>query len=169
MLGWGPKAIGSRNQVFRSFQRASWYAEAPDSSKYKLPAVLGGMVAVVLAISLTAFVAIGQLPLRDMWHQLIQHAIGLSSSLGSAVPSIGTEPSARLVARPRQGAVSSGPTPLGLAVEGRAEGAVVVVAGLTPDMELSAGEMVASDKWQILGGRARQCLDRSTGEFCWFD
>ena len=123
--------------------------QAPDSSKYKLPAVLGGMVAVVLAISLTAFVAIGQLPLRDMWHQLIQHAIGLSSSLGSAVPSIGTEPSARLVARPRQGAVSSGPTPLGLAVEGRAEGAVVVVAGLTPDMELSAGEMVASDKWQI--------------------
>ena len=119
------------------------------SSKYKLPAVLGGMVAVVLAISLTAFVAIGQLPLRGMWHQLTQHAIGLSSSLGSAVPSIGTEPSARLVARPRQGVVSSGPTPLGLAVEGRAEGAVVVIAGLTPDMELSAGDMGASDKWQI--------------------
>jgi hypothetical protein len=122
---------------------------APDSSKYKLPAVLGGMVAVVLAISLTAFVAIGQLPLRGMWHQLTQHAIGLSSSLGSAVPSIGTEPSARLVARPRQGVVSSGPTPLGLAVEGRAEGAVVAIAGLTPDMDLSVGEMVASDKWQI--------------------
>lgn len=119
------------------------------SSKYKLPAVLGGMVAVVLAISLIAFVAIGQLPLRGMWHQLTQHAIGLSSSLGSAVPSIGTEPSARLVARPRQGIVSSGPTPLGLAVEGRAEGAVVVITGLTPDMELSAGDMVASDKWQI--------------------
>jgi hypothetical protein len=123
--------------------------QAPDSSKYKLPAMLGGMVAVVLAISLTAFVAIGQLPLRGMWYQLTQHAIGLSSSLDSAVPSIGTEPRARLVARPRQDAVSSGPTPLGLAVEGRAEGAVVVIAGLTPDMELSAGDMVASDKWQI--------------------
>jgi hypothetical protein len=115
------------------------------SSKYKLPAVLGGMAAVVLAISLTAFVAIGQLPLGGMWHQLTQHAIGLSS----VVPSIGTEPSARLVARPRQGLVWSGPTPLGLAVEGRAEGAVVVIAGATPDMELSAGDMVASDKWQI--------------------
>jgi hypothetical protein len=123
--------------------------QAPDSSKYKLPAVLGGMVAVVLAISLTAFAAIGQLPLRGMWHQLTQHAIGLSSSLGSAVPSIGTEPSARLVARPRQGIISSGPTPLGLAVEGRAEGAVVAISGLTPDMELSAGDMIASDKWQI--------------------
>ena len=107
------------------------------------------MVAVVLAISLIAFVAIGQLPLRGMWHQLTQHAIRLSSSLGSAVPSIRTEPSARLVARPRQGIVSRGPTPLGLAVEGRAEGAVVVIAGLRPDMELSAGDMVASDKWQI--------------------
>ena len=119
------------------------------SSKYKLPAVLGGMVAVVLAISLIAFVAIGQLPLRGMWHQLTQHAIGLSSSLGSAVPSIGTEPSARLVVRPRHGIVSTGPTPLGLAVEGRAEGAVVVITGLTPDMELSVGDMVASDKGHI--------------------
>jgi hypothetical protein len=123
--------------------------QAPTSSKFKLLAVLGGMVAVVLAISLTAFVAIGQLPLRDMWYQLTQHAIGLSSSLGSGVPSIGTEPSARLVTHPRQDAVSSGPTPLGLAVEGRAEGAVVVIAGLTPDMELSEGDIIASDKWQI--------------------
>jgi hypothetical protein len=44
----------------------------------------------------------------------------------------------RLVARP-SGAVSSGPTPLGLAVEGRAEGAVVIVTGLVPGMQLSAG------------------------------
>jgi hypothetical protein len=119
------------------------------SSTHKLPAVLGGMAAVVLAIILNAFDAVGQLPVRDMWHQLTQQAIGLSSSLGSPVPSIPPEPSARLVARPRQGFVSSGPTPLGLVVEGRAEGAVVVIAGLTPEMELSAGDMVASDKWQI--------------------
>jgi hypothetical protein len=143
-----PKPSEVENRYFgRSYGRAGM--QAPDLSKYKLPAVLGGMVAVVLAISLTAFLAIEQLPLRGMWHQLTQHAIGLSSSLGSAVPSIGTEPTARLVARPRQGAVSSGPTPLGLALEGRAEGAVAVIAGLAPDMELSAGDMVASDKWQI--------------------
>jgi hypothetical protein len=118
-------------------------------SKYKVPAVLVGMVAVVLAISLTAFLTLEQSPLRGIWHQLTQHTIGLSSSLGSVVPSIGTQPTARLVARPRQGAVSRGPTPLGLAVEGRAEDAVVVVAGLASDMELSAGNTVASDKWQI--------------------
>jgi hypothetical protein len=123
--------------------------QAQDLSKYKLPAVLVGMVAVVLAISLTAFLTLEQLPLRDIWHHLTQRAIGLSSSLGSVVPSTGTEPTARLFARPRQGAVSRGPTPLGLAVEGRAENAVVIIAGLVPDMELSAGNMVASDKWQI--------------------
>ena len=123
--------------------------QAAGLSKYKVPAVLVGMVAVVLAISLTTFLALEQLPLRGI-HQLTQHVIGLSSSLGSAVPSIGTEPTARLVVRPRPGAVSSGPTPLGLAVEGRAEGAVVVIAGLPPDVELSVGDMVASDKWQIL-------------------
>src|SRR4029450_4421254 len=111
--------------------------------------VLAGFVAVVLAISLTAFLTLEQSPLRGIWHQLTQHAIGLSSSLGSVVPSIGTQPTARLVARPRQGAVSRGPTPLGLAVEGRAEDAVVVIAGLASDMELSAGNTVASDKWQI--------------------
>jgi hypothetical protein len=129
----------------RSYGRAGMLAL--DLSKYRLPAVLGGMVTVMLAISLIAFPAIEQSPLRGMWYQLTQHAIGLSSP-GSAVSSIGTEPSARLVARPRQG-LSSGPTPLGLVVEGRAEGAVVVIAGLASDMELSVGDMVASDKWQI--------------------
>src|SRR4051812_44865551 len=63
--------------------------KAAGLSKYKVPAVLVGMVAVVLAISLTAFLALEQSPLRGI-HQLTQHVIGLSSSLGSAVPSIGT-------------------------------------------------------------------------------
>jgi hypothetical protein len=107
------------------------------------------MVVVVLAISLTAFLTLEQLPLRGIWHQLTQRAIGLSSSLDSVVPSTGTQSTARLVARPRQGAVSRGPTPLGLAVEGRAENALVIIAGLMPDMELSAGNSVAADKWQI--------------------
>ena len=123
--------------------------QAPDLRKYKLFAVLVGMVAVVLAISLTAFPAIEQSPLRGMWHQLTQHAIALRSSLGLAIPSIGIEPTTRLVAHSHQGAVSSGPIRLDLAVEGRAEGAVVVIAGLPPDMELSVGKIVASDKWQI--------------------
>jgi TPR repeat protein len=122
--------------------------QASSLIKYKVAALLVGMVAVVLAISLTAFLAVEQSSLRGI-HQLTQHAIGLSSSLGSPVAGIGNQPTARLVARPRQGAVSRGPTPLGLAVEGRAENAVVVVAGLAPDMELSAGNTVAADKWQI--------------------
>jgi hypothetical protein len=129
-----------------SYGRAG--VQASGLSKYKAPAVLVGMLAVVLAISLSGFLALEQSPLRGI-HQLTQYAIGLSSLLGSAVPSIGTQPTARLVARPRQGAVSRGPTPLGLAVEGRAENAVVVIAGLAPDMELSAGNTVTSDKWQI--------------------
>jgi hypothetical protein len=65
------------------------------------------------------------------------------------IPSIETQPTARLVARPREGAVSRGPTPLGLAVEGRAENAVVIIAGLAPDVELSEGNAVTSDKWRI--------------------
>src|SRR4051794_3599825 len=59
-----------------SYGRAG--VRASGLSKYKAPAVLVGMLAVVLAISLTAFLALEQSPLRGI-HQLTQYAIGLSS------------------------------------------------------------------------------------------
>ena len=47
--------------------------------------------------------------------------------------------------------VSSGePMPLGVALRGRAEGAVVIIKGLLPGMDLSAGNAVGTDAWQLL-------------------
>lgn len=40
--------------------------------------------------------------------------------------------------------------PLGVALRGRAEGAVVIIKGLVPGMELSAGNAVGTDAWQLL-------------------
>jgi transposase-like protein len=123
------------------------------SSKSKLRlARLGGLVALVLAIGLTAFVAIERFPLGGLWRHEphVQQAIALSSSSDALVPGIGAElPTPRLVARPSQGVVSSGPIALGLAIEGRAESAVVVITGLVPGMELSAGDAVTVDTWQV--------------------
>ena len=39
--------------------------------------------------------------------------------------------------------------PLGVALRGRAEGAVVIIKGLVPGMELSAGHAVGTDAWQL--------------------
>ena len=41
------------------------------------------------------------------------------------------------------------PAPLGVAVEGRAEDAVVIIKGLTSGMELSTGSAVGGDAWQL--------------------
>ena len=39
--------------------------------------------------------------------------------------------------------------PLGVALRGRAEGAVVIIKGLVLGMELSAGNAVGIDAWQL--------------------
>jgi hypothetical protein len=39
--------------------------------------------------------------------------------------------------------------PLGVALRGRAEGAVVIIKGLVPGMDLSAGNAVGTDAWQL--------------------
>jgi hypothetical protein len=122
---------------------------SPMPSKSRI-ALLGGLVGVVLAATLTAFVAIEQFPLAHIWHQLIvQRAIG-PGPLGAAVPNVIAEfPAARLVARPRPRVMSSGPIPLGLAVEGRAEDAVVIITGLLPGMEVSEGDAASADAWRV--------------------
>src|SRR4051794_41597804 len=38
----------------------------------------------------------------------------------------------------------------GVALRGRAEGAVVIIKGLVPGMDLSAGNAVDTDAWQLL-------------------
>ena len=89
--------------------------------------MVGGLVGLILAISLTAFIAIGQLPLADIWRRLtVERAIDLASSWARSAPA--APPMQAELTTPRliiHRRVASGePAALGLAVQGAAEGAV---------------------------------------------
>jgi hypothetical protein len=113
--------------------------------------MVGGLVGLILAISLTAFFGIGQLPLADIWRRLtVERAIDLASlwarSAPAAPPMQAELTTPRLIIHRR--VVSGEPAALGLAVQGGAEGAVII-RGLLPGMELSNGDAVAADASQV--------------------
>ena len=122
----------------------------PVRSRSRL-ALVGGLVGFILAIALTAFIAIGQLPLADIWRRLtVEHAIELASSWARPAPA--TPPMRAELATPRlivhRRVVPGEPAALGLAVQGGAESAVII-RGLLPGMELSNGDAVAADASQV--------------------
>jgi hypothetical protein len=113
--------------------------------------MVGGLVGLILAISLTAFIAIGELPLADIWRRLtVERAIDLASSWARSAPA--APPMQAELTTPRliihRRVVSGEPAALGLAVQGGAEGAVII-RGLLPGMELSNGDAVAADASQV--------------------
>jgi hypothetical protein len=113
--------------------------------------MVGGLVGLILAIALTAFTAIGQLPLADIWRRLtVERAIELASSWARpapATPAMRAElATPRLIVHRR--VVLGEPAALGLAVQGGAESAVII-RGLLPGMELSNGDAVAADASQV--------------------
>jgi hypothetical protein len=114
--------------------------------------MLSALVGVISAICLTVLVVIEPFSLGRAGQQLLdQRTIKLASLSGLEQPPNRADLSIpRLITLPL--VVASGPISLGLAVEGRAEGAVVVIAGFPRGMELSAGDMIAPDKWQISVG-----------------
>jgi hypothetical protein len=111
-----------------------------------------GVVA-ILAVALTAVTVGGQFTLADIWQRLaIDRTFDLASLSPSPVPeALATrdEPSiTRLIVQTARGPAGE-PAPLGLTVRGPANGAVVHIKGLMPGMELSTGNAVGSDAWQI--------------------
>jgi hypothetical protein len=114
-------------------------------------ALIGGPVCVLLAVALTAVIAIGQFSLTEIWRQLvIDRTFELtSSSAAPATLAIRAEAATpRLIVQSSRG-MSGEPAPLGLTLQGRAEGAVVIITGLVPGMELSTGGAVGADAWEV--------------------
>jgi hypothetical protein len=112
--------------------------------------LIGGLAA-ISAATLTAIIVAGQVTLADVWQQVaIDRTFELASLSRSPVPlAMRGEPSiSRLVVQTARGTPGE-PAPLGLTVRGRADGAVVHIKGLMPGMELSMGNAVGSDAWQI--------------------
>lgn len=98
--------------------------------------VVAGLFACILAFAFAGVIAVAQFPFVDRGRQL-------------AIPAEPTIP--QLVVQSSHG-MSGEPAPLGLEVQGLAEGAVVHIRGLVPGMELSTGSSVGGDAWQLSAG-----------------
>jgi hypothetical protein len=111
------------------------------------------MVALAVAFGLTAIFAVTHFAPEDNWSQsAIDRAFELISPPEPPLPAIRpirVEPAIpRLIVHSSRG-VAGEPAPLGLALQGPAEGAVVIITGLMPGMELSTGEAVGGGAWQM--------------------
>ena len=106
------------------------------------------LVIILAVAALTALILTGQLPTDILTRDDIIEVASLPviSNLVTAITPERT--SARLIVQSWRGN-SDEPTPLGLAVQGPAEHAVVYIKGLMPGMELSSGNRVGSDAWEI--------------------
>ena len=111
------------------------------------------LIGLVFALALAAVSAIPQhLWLSENWHQLTDdRTMGLtwSEPSTSATHAIQSDPSTpKLIVQSSRG-VSGEPAPIALALRGAAYDAVVLIRGLVPGMELSAGGAVSGDTWQL--------------------
>jgi len=117
-------------------------------SRSKL-AVCGGLMAIISSVAITAAIATGEFQPADIWRRVgILPTTELASSLSRPAQLNPEQAIPRLIVQSSR--VSSGePAPLGVALRGRAEGAVVIIKGLVPGMELSAGNAVGTGAWQL--------------------
>ena len=106
------------------------------------------LVIILAVAAITALIFTGQLPTDILTRNDVIEVASLPviSNLVTAITPERT--SAKLIVQSWRGN-SDEPTPLGLAVQGPAEHAVVYIKGLMPGMELSSGNRVGSDAWEI--------------------
>jgi hypothetical protein len=105
-----------------------------------------GLVGFILGVASTA--ALTNVRLRD-WSEWALG--GTFEPASSWSPHIGIQDNSaipHLIAWPSHG-LSGEPIPLALEVHGPAEGARVIITGLLPGMDLSAGEALGSNTWQV--------------------
>ena len=104
------------------------------------------LVAVILIAGTSATIPFRQFPLANIWRDYIPSWTRLNwptSTMGSqqTIPRLRVEPSRGMSGEPVQ---------LGLAMDGRAEGAVVVITGVLAGMDISTGTEVGAHKWKLL-------------------
>ena len=106
------------------------------------------LVGLILAIAISSVIVFGQLRLADIWHQPTDDH--LWTRLNWATSALrGEQAIPRLIVQSSRG-TSGEPIPLGLAISGPAEGAVVIITGLLARMEVSTGVEVGAHRWELL-------------------
>src|SRR5262245_10108435 len=113
----------------------------------------------LIILALTVLPLSGQYTFAGTWQLLTDYTsklVSLSSSLATTWTStISSDPaSLRLIVKPSR-ATQGEPAPLGLLLQGRADGAVIHIGRLMPGMELSAGTASGSESWKIPASELR--------------
>jgi hypothetical protein len=116
-------------------------------------AVVSRLVMVILAAAVVALIAIGQFPFPTGWRQpASDRGVELASTSTRSVPAVagkGVETVIpRLLVQGSRG-MSGEPAPLGVTLQGRADGGVIMITGLAAGMMLSNGSAVGADAWQV--------------------
>src|SRR5215471_12474613 len=110
-------------------------------------AVASRLAMVMLAAAVVALMAIGQLPLPDFWSRQ-SNSVDASRSAPSAPVKRSDTVIPRLNVQASRG-MAGEPAPLGVTLQGRADGGVVLVTGLVAGMTLSTGSPVGANAWQV--------------------
>jgi hypothetical protein len=149
--------VGSTISVSASRDRllTSEFSTGPSAHKrngIRLVA-FGCLAGATLAGALAAADFVAELsPIHDIWRQ---HGLDGKSELASPrlIPTtlqIGVESAVPRLIVQSSHAKQGEPAPLGLALEGQADGGVVIIIGLLPGMELSTGNSVSANAWTVL-------------------
>ena len=118
-------------------------------SRSKL-AVCGGLMAIISSVAITAAIATGEFQPADIWRQVGLHPTTELASWLSRPAQLNSEQAIPRLSVQSSRVSSGEPMPLGVALRGRADGAVVIIKGLVPGMDLSVGNAVGTDAWQLL-------------------
>jgi hypothetical protein len=109
---------------------------------------VAGLAVFVLGAGSISVLTNARFPPFETWKQLAARIRLVSSEVpfGSAMQDVSA--ASRLIAQSSQ-ALSGEPVPLGLGVHGTTGGAVVIITGLLPGMELSIGDALRGNAWRV--------------------
>jgi hypothetical protein len=103
------------------------------------------LAGVVLAGGTSAVIAFRQFSLADIWRD---HISSWAQLHRPTLTMRGEQASPRLIVQSSRGHAGE-PISLGLTIHGPAEGAVIIITGLLPGMDLSNGTEVDVDRWEV--------------------
>src|SRR5262245_7568626 len=116
-------------------------ASSPSHRRSRSMLFTSCLVGVILAGGISAVIAFRQFSLPDIWRGRAQlHQLTLTMQGEQAIP--------QLIVQSSRGN-SGEPIRLGLTIYGPTEGAVIIITGLLPGMELSNGIKVDVERWEV--------------------
>jgi hypothetical protein len=120
-------------------------AASPSHRRSRSMLFMSCLVGVILAGGTSAVIAFQQFSLADIWRD---HVLSWAQLHRPTLTLGGEQTIPRLIVQSSRGN-SGEPIPLGLTIHGPTEGAVIIITGLLPGMELTTGIEVDVDRWEV--------------------